>query len=132
MEKGTRIKEFMNTELPPGPHWIQTEVPIMVIDCKYYLVPLIPQPRLNRVKPAARANCVLIIDLTKDDPVRLSYQSVWRAAVAVDAMCVRRGLAGWIGPLGDGYRNLFVSIENGHNPLHLVLGSPATSSVTTA
>ena len=38
---------------------------------------------------------MLIIDLIQGPSVFGTYAEIWRAAVAIDAMCVRRGLPGW-------------------------------------
>ena len=43
---------------------------------------------------------MLIIDLMQDHFVLASDRDVSDAAVAVDAMCVRRGLAGWATDIG--------------------------------
>ena len=41
-----------------------------------------------------------VIDLMQDAPALVMDSTIWDAAVAVDAMCVRRGLPGWATDIG--------------------------------
>ena len=54
-----------------------------------------------------------------DDWILSSWRELWHQAVAIDAMCVRRGQAGFVNDHRlDGHRDIVlqVSIENGHHP----------------
>ena len=106
MDKKETLTTFTtNWTIHPG----GIEVPEMIIDCECRTHALIPTTSTNRSNTPARHNCMLMIEPMQDGPVRGSYQQIWRAAVAVDAMCVRRGLAGWAVGVGSEVRKFSLS-----------------------
>lgn len=48
--------------------------------------------------PRVQSTCMIILDTTGDDEG--TWYLIWSTAVAIDAMCVRRGLMGWRSHLG--------------------------------
>ena len=55
---------------------------------------------LTRPNLTARHNCMIWIDLLQAGPVRETWENIRHTAIAIDAMCVRRGVPGWAGGLG--------------------------------
>ncbi|KAL8901734.1 MAG: hypothetical protein Q9207_005060 [Kuettlingeria erythrocarpa] len=55
-------------------------------------------PELFVGEPRVESTCMIILDTTGDDQGR--WALIWNTAVAIDAMCVRRGLMGWGSSLG--------------------------------
>ena len=94
MPRTDYIQNFVHDH--PSPYHMDPRdvlIPEMIIDGKYSDNVQRPQ-QLIRNHPAQH-NCMAVIDSTADGPFVATYQLIWRAAVAIDAMCVRRGLVGW-------------------------------------
>ena len=79
----------------PGIHWPNpVETPEMIIDCEWPIAAPARVTHVNKSNNQAKLNCMIIIDNMQDQVAHTSDDKIWHAAVAIDAMCVRRGLSG--------------------------------------
>ena len=71
------------------------ETPEMIIDCERAIHAVPERTPVEETNTLARHNCMITIESMSDHISQASYEQIWHAAVAVDAICARRGFAGW-------------------------------------